>query len=113
MSWAVEFAIFASTAVEYHGTGPTYPAFAPSAVEWRKTLNGNPLYAQDPYPIMEKSAAVMDPLITSVRFNQTSPFKDIAVPAITKGQTIESVIPALQKALVGLASAQGYNVVTK
>ncbi|MEI7468403.1 MAG: ABC transporter substrate-binding protein [Chloroflexota bacterium] len=110
---AVEFAIFASTAVEYHGTGPTYPAFAPSAVEWRKTLNGNPLYAQDPYPIMEKSAAVMDPLITSVRFNQTSPFKDIAVPAITKGQTIESVIPALQKALVGLAAAQGYNVVTK
>ncbi len=110
---AVDFAIFASTGVEYHGTGPTYPAYAPAATEWRKTVKGNALYAQDPYPVMEKAAAVMDPLITSVRYDLTSPFKDLAVPAITKGQTVASVVPGLQKALVGLAEAQGYTVVTK
>lgn len=110
---AVDFATFASTAPEYHATGPTYPAYAPSAKEWRKTLEGNKLYAQDPYPVMEESAALMDPLISSVRFDLTAPFKAVAVPAITKGETIESVVPELQKQLVALAEAQGYKVVTQ
>ena len=110
---AVDFAIFASTATEYHGTGPTYPAFAPAAKEWRKTLQGNKLYAQDPYPVMEQAAAVMDPLITSLRFPITEPFKSVVVPAITKGETIASTLEELQKQLVGAAEAQGYNVVTK
>jgi ABC-type glycerol-3-phosphate transport system substrate-binding protein len=110
---AVEFAIFAATATEYHGTGPTYPAFAPAAKEWRKTLEGNKLYARDPYPVMEQTAALMDPLIVSLRFDQLAPFKALAVDAITKGETIESQLPEIQKQLVAAAEAQGYLVVTK
>lgn len=109
---AVDFATFAATAPEYHATGPTYPAYAPSAVEWRKTLEGNKLYAKDPYPVMEETAALMDPLIVSLRFDQLAPFKELAVPAITKGETIESVLPEIQKRLVAAAEAQGYTVVT-
>lgn len=110
---AVEFAIFASSATEYHGTGPTYPAYAPAAKEWRKTVQGNKLYAQDPYPVMEQAAALMDPLIASVRFDLLAPFKALAVPAITKGETIASQVPEIQKQLVAAAEAQGYTVVTK
>jgi len=109
---AVDFATFAATANEYHATGPTYPAYAPAAKEWRKTLEGNPLYAQDPYPVMEQTAALMDPLIISLRFDQLAPFQELAVPAITKGETIESVLPDIQKLLVAAAEAQGYTVVT-
>jgi multiple sugar transport system substrate-binding protein len=110
---AVEFAIFASTATEYHGTGPTYPAYAPAAKEWRKTLQGNKLYAQDPYPIFEEAATLVDPLIISLRFDLLAPFKAVTVPAITKGETIESTLPEVQKQLIAAAEAQGYQVVTK
>lgn len=109
---AVDFAIFASTAPEYHATGPTFPAYAPSAKEWRKTLDGNKLYAEDPYPVMEEAAAVMDPLIASLRFDPRDQIKAVVVPAITKGETIESTLPELQKQLVAAAEAQGYQVVT-
>jgi ABC-type glycerol-3-phosphate transport system substrate-binding protein len=110
---AVEFAIFASTATEYHGTGPTYPAYAPAAKEWRKTVQGNKLYAEDPYPVMEQAAALVDPLIVSLRYDDLAPFKAVTIPAITKGETIESTLPEVQKQLVAAAEAQGYTVVTK
>ena len=110
---AVDFAIFASTATEYHGTGPTYPAYAPAAQVWRKTVKDNKLYAEDPYPIMEQAAALVDPLIASLRFDLLAPFKAVTVSAITKGETIESSLPEVQKQLVAAAEAQGYTVVTK
>ena len=110
---AVDFAIFAATATEYHGTGPTYPAYAPAATVWRKTIENNKLYAQDPFPVMEQAAALVDPLIISLRFDLLAPVKTVVIPAITKGDTIESTLPELQKQLVAAAEAQGYTVVTK
>lgn len=110
---AVEFAIFASTATEYHGTGPTFPAYLPAAKEWRKTLSGNKLYAADPYPVMEEAAGLMDPLIASLRFPTADLVKKTLVQAVAKGETVESALPALQQELVNAAEAQGYLVKTE
>lgn len=109
---AVEFAIFASTATEYHGTGPTFPAYLPAAKEWRKTLSGNKLYAEDPYPVMEEAAGLMDPLIAALRFDPREQIKKTLVQAVAKGETLESAMGELQKELVNAAEAQGYLVKT-
>lgn len=110
---ATDFVTFVTTANEYHGTGPTFPAYAPAAEVWAKTVAGNKVYAMDPIPVMKESAALVDPLWENVRYDRPALFTTVVIGALTEGNTIASAMQAFQDQLVSLAEAAGYEVVTQ
>ena len=109
---AAKFVLFVTTDTSYQGTAPTYPAYTPAANIWAKTLSANPVYAQDPFPVLQQAAALYDPTWGVVRYDRANSFKRIIIAAIADGKTVTSALKDWQDDLSNLAQAQGYQVVT-
>jgi ABC-type glycerol-3-phosphate transport system substrate-binding protein len=109
---AADFVIFVTTADGYQGTAPTYPAYIPAAKVWSKTLASNKVYAFDPFPVLEASAGLIDPLWGNVRYDRDGAFTTVVVAALKDGKTVADAMPAFQDQLANLAQAAGYEVVT-
>ena len=105
-----------TTAPEYMGEqGTTQPAYMANATMWGESLGDKPLYAFDPYPVMEESAALMDPLWNEpVRYTVAvgGIWEDVINEGLLAGQTIEELLPALQERMVQEAEANAYLVKT-
>jgi len=109
---AADLAIFMTTSVEVQGTAPTFPAYLPAAAVWAKTVAGNKLYANDPFPVFKDASELIDPLWSNVRFDRADAFLNTVLAAVNDGKTVTSSLEAYDKLLQQLASAQGYEVVT-
>ena len=110
---AADLIVWLTTANDYQGTAPTLPAFLPAQETWSKTVSSNKVYATDPFPVLKASSSLIDPLWANVRFDRATLFNTVVIGAVTKGQTVESVLPDYQKQLSALAEAAGYKVVNQ
>jgi multiple sugar transport system substrate-binding protein len=110
---AVKFVVWVTTDNAYQGTAPTFPAYLPAAEVWSQTISNSPLYATDPFPILNEAAGLIDPRWGNVRYNRQEAFTSTVIPAIVEGNTVASALEAFQAQLVGLAQSQGYAVVTE
>jgi len=110
---ATELAIWMATSNAYQvDVSPTYPAYKPAAALWVKKVAQNPLYANDPGPVLIQSATYEDPKFGIVTYDTAGIFSSTVIAALNNGQTVESSLQAFQDALVQGAKAQGYDVVT-
>jgi ABC-type glycerol-3-phosphate transport system substrate-binding protein len=110
---AADLITWVTTAIDYQGTAPTFPAYLPAADVWAKTQASNPLYAFDPYPIFKEAAGYVEPLWGEPRYDIQPTVAETVHEAVKSGQTVLSALPALQEKLIPLAEAQGYKVITK
>lgn len=100
-----------STATEYQQTAPTYPAYAPAAGEWVKTLAEGGYYAEDPTAVLEEAAGKINPVVSPVRYQIEPSVNATVVAAIKSGGTIAEALLELQTQLASLAQTAGYAVV--
>ena len=111
---AVDLLIWLATSEEYQGEmAPTFPAYLPAAEVWSQKVANDPLYAFDPYPVMEEAAGLIDPKWAAGRFNYGEPFGTTVIETLLQGGTIQEALPLYQEALVNLAESQGFDVATQ
>lgn len=110
---AVEFALFVTTADDYQATGPTFPAYLPVADKWAKTIQGNALYANDPYPIFKDAVQYISPLDKQPRYDWGATTSKFLKEANQNGTTQLAALQLIAQELQKVAEAQGYTVVTK
>ena len=108
---AVEFTLFVTTADEYQSTGPTFPGYLPVADKWAKTIQSNPLYANDPYPIFKESVGFISALDTQPRYDWVTVVTKWVKEANQSGKTMAEVLTPMADELKSLAEAEGYEVV--
>jgi ABC-type glycerol-3-phosphate transport system substrate-binding protein len=108
---AVEFALFVTSADDYQATGPTFPAYLPVADKWAKTIQSNPLYANDPYPIFKDAVQYISPLDKQPRYDWISVVQKWMRDANQGNKTQLEVLKPMAEELQKLAEAQGYEVV--
>ncbi|MGW5365910.1 ABC transporter substrate-binding protein [Actinopolymorpha pittospori] len=108
---AVDLAVWMSTATEYQGTGPTFPAYMPAADAWAEHLSDGDFFATNPYPVMRKAAGLIDPIFDSVRYDAPALFETDVVGPVIRGHAIDSGFATYESHLTQLAQAYGYTVV--
>jgi multiple sugar transport system substrate-binding protein len=110
---ATDFVVWVTTANEYQGSAPTFPAYQPAVDVWAKTVAENKVYAENPVPVMREAAALVDPLWGNVRYDREGTFAGVVIAPVTDGKLIASAMEEYQNQLVALAQASGYEVVTQ
>lgn len=114
---AARLIVWLTTAPEYMGEqGTTQPAYTPNARIWGKSLADKPLYAFDPYPVLEKAAGLIDPLWNEpVRYSVAMGgiWEEVINEGLLQGKTMVELLPALQERMVEEAEAAAYLVKTQ
>jgi multiple sugar transport system substrate-binding protein len=110
---AVEFTLFVTTADDYQSTGPTFPAYLPVADKWAKTIQGNKLYANDPYPVFKDAVQYITPLDKQPRYDWGATTGKFLKAANQNGATQLAALQLIAEELQKVAEAQGYEVVTQ
>ncbi len=109
---AVDFVKWVTTSPVYLGHAANYPAYKPVADVWKVSLASDPIYANNPYPVLQAAAQDLDPQWSYVRFDDTTAFgSTVVTPVLTGGGTVASKLAAYQQALEQLAESQGYEVI--
>jgi hypothetical protein len=109
---AVDFVKWVTTSPEYLAHAATFPAYKPVAEVWKASLASDPIYASNPYAVLQQAAQELDPQWSYVRFDDRTAFGTAVVtPILTSGGTVASKLAAYQQALEQLAQSQGYEVV--
>jgi hypothetical protein len=89
------------------------PAYRPNQALFQKQVSSNPIFANDPFPVMQEAAGQFGPLDKWPRFDMISPLTEVVKGAYQSGETFESVLPQVAEKFTPLAEAQGYEVVTR
>jgi ABC-type glycerol-3-phosphate transport system substrate-binding protein len=110
---ATQLITWITTSPELWSTTPNYPAYRPIMPLWQKQVSSDPLFANDPFPVMKAAADLMTPLDKWPRFDLIGPFTQLVKDAQKNKQTIESVLPKVAEQLAPLAEVQGYLVQVK
>jgi multiple sugar transport system substrate-binding protein len=110
---AVEFALFVTTADDYQSTGPTFPGYLPVADKWAQTIQGNALYANDPYPVFKDAVQYISSLDKQPRYDWGSTTVKFLKEANQNGTTQLAALQLIAEELQQVAEAQGYEVVTE
>ena len=110
---AVEFALFVTTADDYQATGPTFSAYLPVADKWAKTIQGNALYANDPYPVFKDAVQYISALDKQPRYDWGTTTAKFLKEANQNGTTQLEALPNIAEELKQVAEAQGYEVLSK
>ncbi|HUH97793.1 MAG TPA: extracellular solute-binding protein [Anaerolineales bacterium] len=90
-----------------------FPAYKPIQPLWQQAVSSNPLFANDPFPIMQAAADEISPLDNWPRFDLISPLTQFAQDTYQKKLTVTANLPEIPTLFTPLAQAQGYDVVTK
>ena len=109
---AVEFALFVTTADDYQATGPTFPGYLPVADKWAATIEGNALYANDPYPVFKDAIQYISPLDKQPRYDWGATTIKFLKEANQNGTTQLAALQLIADELKQVAEAQGYQVVS-
>jgi hypothetical protein len=80
---------------------------------WQKNVSSNPLFANDPYPIVSAAADLIGASDTWPRFDMIAPLNQVVKQAQTDKVSYESVLPKVADAFTPLAQAEGYQVVNQ
>lgn len=110
---ATEFATWVTSQSAFDGAlVPTYPANTAAAADWVKASQKDGYYANDIQPAFETAAAQVWSGWGSPSFSQEAIWAKVVQAGMTKGQTIESLLPAWQAQVANEAKALGYTVTT-
>ena len=107
---AVDFITWMVSAPEFWDISPDYPVYMPVQPAWEKTVSANPLFANDPFPIMQAASQAISPLYALPNYDVMGVLNDFVGRAMRQQKTIESILPDLQAAMAAQAQAAGYEV---
>ncbi len=107
---ALDFITWMVSAPEFWDISPDYPVYIPVQPVWEKTVSANPLFANDPFPIMQAASQAISPLNTLPNYDVMGVLNDFVGRALGQQKTLESLLPDLQTAMMAQAQAAGYEV---
>ena len=107
---AVDFITWMVSAPEFWAVTPDYPVYIPVQPAWEKTVSANPLFANDPFPIMQAASQAISPLYALPNYDVMGVLNDFVSRALRQQKTLESMLPDLQAAMAAQAQAAGYEV---
>jgi multiple sugar transport system substrate-binding protein len=107
---ALDFITWMVSAPEFWNISPDYPVYMPVQPVWEKTVSANPLFANDPFPIMQAASQAISPLNTLPNYDVMGVLNDFVGRALGQQKTFESLLPDLQTAMTAQAQAAGYEV---
>ena len=96
---------------EFWAITPDYPVYVPVQPTWQKAANANPLFANDPFPVMQTASQAISPLYTLPGYDVMGVLNDFVSRALNQKKTLESLLPDLQTAMTTLAKTAGYEVI--
>lgn len=91
---------------------PTYPAYSQAATAWLAETQKSGYYAGDIAPALQQAAGQVWSGWGSPSFSQEAIWAKVVQAGMTKGDTIESLLPAWQKQIENEAKILGYQVKT-
>ena len=112
LATAADFVQWATTVFNPSGANarPGYPAYAPLASTWLKTLAANPYFASDPTPPLKAAASLIWSGWNLVTYPDQPVWSNTVVTGLVAGKSLSSLMPALGHALGQAAQAAGYQV---
>ena len=108
---AIDFIVWMVSAPEFWAITPDYPVYVPVQPAWERALSGNPLFADDPFPVMQAASQAISPLYTLPSYDVMGTLGDFVSRAQSQKKTLESLLPDLQTAMTAQAETAGYEVV--
>jgi ABC-type glycerol-3-phosphate transport system substrate-binding protein len=109
---AADFVIWATT--KFNPTGkdarPGYPAYAPLATKWLKTLSTNPYFAADPTPALKAAADEIWSGWSLVTYPDQPIWSQTVVTQLVAGDSLSSRLQPFADALTDAAKAADYAV---
>ncbi|UUN25248.1 extracellular solute-binding protein [Streptomyces sp. FIT100] len=110
---AVRFATWVTTHASFDGKpAPTYPAHSAAATQWLSAQQAGGYYAQDIAPPLVAAAGQVWPGWGSAEFSQEALWAKSVQAGMVRGESVESLLPAWQKAIEQEAQVLGYRVRT-
>jgi ABC-type glycerol-3-phosphate transport system substrate-binding protein len=110
LSLALDFITWMVSAPEFWAITPDYPVYLPVQQIWEKTVSANPLFANDPFPVMQVASQLISPLYTLPDYDVMGVLSDFVNRALRQNRSLESLLPGLQSAMAVQAQAAGYEV---
>ncbi len=108
---ALDFIVWMVSAPEFWAITPDYPVYMPVQPAWEKAVSANPLFANDPFPVMQTASQAISPLYVLPVYDVMGILDDFVSRALNRKQTLESLLPDLQTEMTARAEAAGYEVV--
>jgi ABC-type glycerol-3-phosphate transport system substrate-binding protein len=108
---ALDFIVWMVSAPEFWAVTPDYPVYVPVQPAWEKAVSANPLFADDPFPVMQTASQAISPLYVLPTYDVMGALDDFVSRALSRKQTLESLLPDLQTEMTARAEAAGYTVV--
>lgn len=107
---ALDFITWMISAPLFWALTPDYPVYEPVQPAWENALTANPLFANDPFPVMQAASQAISPLYTLPDYDVMGVLNDFVNRALSQKKTLESLLPDLQTAMAAKALAAGYEV---
>ncbi len=107
---ALHFITWMVSAPEFWAITPDYPVYVPVQPAWEKALTANPLFANNPLPVMQTASQAISPLYTLPNYDVMGVLDDFVSRALNQKKTLESLLPDLQEAMTTQAQTAGYEV---
>ncbi len=108
---ALDFITWMVSAPEFWAITPDYPVYEPVQAAWGNAISANPLFANDPFPIMQEASQAISPLYTLPTYDVMGVLNDFVSRAQRQKKTLESLLPDLQTEMTTDARAAGYKVI--
>ena len=108
---ALDFITWMVSASEFWNISPDYPVYMPIQPVWEKTVSADPLFANDPFPILQAASQAISPLYSMPGYDVMGVLNDFVGRALSQQKTFESLLPDLQSAMTVQAQTAGYEVV--
>src|SRR5512141_334495 len=99
------------SAPEFWAITPDYPVYVPVQPDWEKAVSANPLFANDPFPVMQTASQAISPLYTLPDYDVMGVLDNLMSRALRERKPIESLLPDLQEAMTAQAKTAGYEVI--
>jgi multiple sugar transport system substrate-binding protein len=111
LSLALDFITWMVSAPEFWVITPDYPVYVPVQPAWEKAVSANPLFANDPFMVMQTASQAISPLCTLPNYDVMGTLDNFVSRALSQKKTLESLLPDLQTAMTTQAQAAGYEVI--
>jgi len=109
---AADFVTYATTVFNPPGKDARagYPAYAPLADDWLKTLAANPYFAADPTPALKAAASQVWTGWNFVTYPDQPVWSNTVVTKLVAGKSLSSLMQPFGDGLAQAAQASGYTV---
>ena len=108
---ALDFIVWMVSAPEFWAITPDYPVYMPVQPAWEKAVSANPLFANDPFPVLQAASQAISPLYVLPGYDVMGTLDNFVGRALNQKKSLESLLPDLQMEMTAQAEAVGYEVV--